>query len=103
MRARYAAGGYGLQLLQVAVCNVVAAPVWNSVELDAVRELHLILCLEPEALRLTVLAAVLLSYLFGKSVGIVEKLDGVGVGRSCGWDPSSLAIASSGYVAAGWC
>lgn len=102
MRARYAGGGKGLQLLEVTVCDVVAAPVRNSVELDAVRELHLILCLKPEALRLTVLVAVLLSFLLGKPIGIVEKLDGVGVGRTCSWDPSSLAIASSGYVAAGW-
>ena len=38
------------QLLQVAVGNIVVAPVRNSVELEAVGELHLVLLLEPPAL-----------------------------------------------------
>lgn len=42
--------GTGLQFLEVAVCDVVAAPVRNSVELDAVGELHLVLVFEPTAL-----------------------------------------------------
>lgn len=35
------------QFLEVAVRNVVAAPVRNSIELDAVGELHLVLLLQP--------------------------------------------------------
>jgi hypothetical protein len=34
-------GGH-LQLLQVAVCNVVATPIRDRIELDAVGELHLV-------------------------------------------------------------
>jgi len=33
-------GSRDLQLLEVAVIYVVTAPVWHSIELDAVRELH---------------------------------------------------------------
>ena len=36
-----------VQLLEIAVGNVVAAPVWNSIELNAVGELHLVLRLNP--------------------------------------------------------
>lgn len=36
-----------LQLLEIAVCNVVAAPVRNSVELDTVGEFHVVLIFEP--------------------------------------------------------
>lgn len=40
-------GRQNVQLLKIAVCNVVAAPVWNSIELNAVGEFHLVLCLKP--------------------------------------------------------
>ena len=33
--------GRPLQLLEIAVCNVVTGPLWHGVELYAVRELHL--------------------------------------------------------------
>jgi hypothetical protein len=44
-------GCYGglvaLQFLEVAVGDVIAAPVWNCVELDAVREFHFFLFGKP--------------------------------------------------------
>lgn len=43
-------GEADVQFLQVAVGDVVAAPVRDSVELDAVGELHLVLIVEPAAL-----------------------------------------------------
>jgi hypothetical protein len=36
-----------VQLLEIAICNVMAAPVRNSVELDTVRELHVVLSFKP--------------------------------------------------------
>lgn len=39
-----------LQLLEVAVGNIMAAPIRNSIKLNAVRELHLVLCFNPLAL-----------------------------------------------------
>jgi hypothetical protein len=36
-----------LQFLEVAIGDVVAAPVWNCVELDAVREFHFFLFGKP--------------------------------------------------------
>lgn len=36
-----------VQLLQIAVGNIMAAPVWNGVELDAVGELHLVGVVKP--------------------------------------------------------
>lgn len=36
-----------VQLFQIAVGNIVAAPIRNSIELDAVRELHLVLGFKP--------------------------------------------------------
>lgn len=38
------------QLLEVAIGNVVTTPVRDSIELNAVGELHLVLFLEPPAL-----------------------------------------------------
>lgn len=32
----------GIQFLQVTVCNVMTAPVRDSIELDTVRELHVV-------------------------------------------------------------
>ncbi len=42
--------GLGLQFLERAVRDVVATPVRDRVELDAVGELHLVLLVEPAAL-----------------------------------------------------
>jgi len=39
-----------VQLLQIAVGNIMAAPVWNGVELDAVGKLHLVLVIKPPGL-----------------------------------------------------
>ena len=39
-----------IQLLQVAVGNVVTTPIRYSIELDAVGELHLVLCFKPRSL-----------------------------------------------------
>lgn len=64
-------GRADVQLLEIAVSNVVAAPVGNSIELDAVRELHLVLLFKPAALVVS----------FGPSPGfaisgVVSSLDG---------------------------
>ena len=40
-----------IQLLEVAICYVVIAPVRNGVELNAVGELHLVLLFEPATFR----------------------------------------------------
>lgn len=60
-----------VQLLEVTVSNVMAAPIWNSIELDTMRELHLVLFLKP--------AALFVSFLFPSSLavcGVSSSLDG---------------------------
>ena len=37
-----------VQFLEIAVSNVLAAPIWNRIELDTVRELHLAVTEKPE-------------------------------------------------------
>lgn len=101
-------GKASLQFFEIAVGNVVAAPIRNSIKLYAVRELHLILCLEPEALRITVAALSCVLKMFGilLEVWVVGKFDGVGIGMRYGRDPSSVAAGAAtraaGDVAAGW-
>lgn len=43
--------GTFLQLFEVTVCDVMAAPVRDSIELNAVREAHFVPLVEPPALR----------------------------------------------------
>lgn len=98
--------GVGSQLLEVAVGNVVAAPVWNSVELDTVGELHLVLGLEPETFLGSFLSSAGFAVVFvftSEDTTVVGELDVVGVSvggqgsasvagiTRC--DPSSLARA----------
>jgi hypothetical protein len=33
---------YNVQFLEIAVGDIMAAPVWHSIELQAMRELHLV-------------------------------------------------------------
>jgi hypothetical protein len=54
-----------LQLLEGAVGNVVIAPVRDGVELEAVRELHLVLFFEPAALLGTLDGVLALAFLDG--------------------------------------
>lgn len=96
-----------VQFFEVAVGNVVAAPIRNSIKLYAVRELHLILCLEPQALRVKFAALWCVLTMFGilLEVRVVGKFDGVGIGMRYGRDPSSVAAGAAtraaGDVAAG--
>lgn len=63
-----------LQLLEVAVCDVMCAPVRHRIELDTVRKLHLVLCLKPAALP---------GPLFFLGRGAITGRIGVAVGVSC--------------------
>lgn len=35
-----------LQLFEIAICNVVTAPIWHSIKLNAVGKLHLVFCVK---------------------------------------------------------
>jgi hypothetical protein len=71
-----------LQLLEVAISNVMAAPVRNSIELDAVGELHLVLFFEPGPFLCALLflsLPALLAGLTSRDVGVIGKLELLGV------------------------
>lgn len=78
----------------------MAAPVWNSIELDAVGELHLVLCLQPLpfqclflfSMTLTILDDVALRNLF-----VVGELVCVGR-RGQLYTPSSLKSAGRAWI-----
>lgn len=86
----------------------MAAPVRNSVELDAVGELHLVLRLEPAALLVSLLSSAgvaVVGVSSGKYTAVVDELNVVGAGVGVygrgrvaagitGCDPSSLARAA---------
>lgn len=52
-----------LQLLEIAVGNIMTAPVRNSIELNAVRELHLVLGFNPLPLAVSILLSSVLEVL----------------------------------------
>jgi hypothetical protein len=65
------------QFLEVAVGNVVAAPVRHCVELDAMGELHLVLLVEPAALLVSLGALTLVpacAVLFGRDGVVLNEL-----------------------------
>jgi hypothetical protein len=39
-----------IQLLEIAICNIMAAPIRDGIELNAVGELHLVVLLKPREL-----------------------------------------------------
>jgi hypothetical protein len=87
---------WNVQLLQIAVGNVMAAPVRHSIELDAVRELHLVLVVKPLSLlcplglSLQIPRVSLLALFYALVVG---KLELFGICRlcvGCSNTPSSL-------------
>ena len=85
------------QLLEIAVGNVMAAPVRNSIKLDAVGELHLVLLLEPLPFLLVLVqsSTVRAVGVFAcSSGGVVAKLVGVADVRDyLGRTPSSVTMA----------
>jgi hypothetical protein len=89
-----------VQLLEIAVGNVVVAPVRNGVELDAVGELHLVLLLEPAALLGPLDVVLALAFPDGVAVllcrgGVFDELNLVGrvVERGTARAPSSVDTA----------
>lgn len=94
----YCMGKNDVQLLQVAVGNVVAAPVGHRIELDAVGELHLVLLLKPlpllQAFDLPSLFTRVCLVVFSLRFQVAELVLDVGaIGCVRGKSPSSLTRA----------
>jgi hypothetical protein len=91
-------GRGNIQLLQIAVGNVMAAPVWNGIELDAVGELHFVLFVKPPdllcppGLLLQILQFPVLSLLYARVVCKFELFGVWELGAGWRWtnSPSSL-------------
>lgn len=54
---------YHIQLLKVTIGNIMAAPVGHCVKLETVRELHVVLCVQPPLLLLSGVLALSVSRL----------------------------------------
>lgn len=100
-----------LQLLKIAIRNIMAAPVRNSIELNAMGELHLVLRLKPLALTFSLLvlsASKDVSVLAGLYASVVGKFVGFAVVTTTAfpqYEAASIAVCKrspSSFRLAGW-
>lgn len=92
-----------LQLLQVTICDIVAAPIRNGIELDAVGELHLVLLNKPAPLCFAFCLAACFTgrvggVSLGRDVAIIDELDVLAELRRVLTTPSSILQARCGLA-----